>query len=237
MRVLIADDEPVARRVLGELLSECKGVEVVGEAASGPEAVERILKLEPDVALLDLQMPGFDGFQVVRSLRPRSLPAIIFVTAFQQHALEAFDAGAVDYLLKPVRLERLEAALGKARARLAGQRRPEPPAALAKIPAVWARACTCSISVTSWPSRRRAKACTSSPRGENTNRLTRSARSSRGLRRRASGGIHRKTIINTDHIRRISPLSSRRWLLEMSNGMQAIVSRRMAGSIREQTDW
>ena len=118
MKILIADDEPLARAVLAEIIEEIRGGTVVGEAASGPEAVEKSLALKPDVLLLDLQMPGLDGLSVARALRNSPLPLVIYVTAFEQHALAAFETGAVDYLLKPVRRERLEAALERARRQL-----------------------------------------------------------------------------------------------------------------------
>jgi DNA-binding LytR/AlgR family response regulator len=115
LQVLIADDEPIARQVLRELLEECPGAALAGEAASGTDAVKQIERLKPDVVLLDLHMPGLDGFAVARSLRGARLPLIIYVTAYEKYALQAFETGAIDYLLKPVRRERLAAALEKAR--------------------------------------------------------------------------------------------------------------------------
>src|SRR5580693_2611787 len=115
LRVLIADDEPIARQVLREHVEAIPGLEVAGEAATGAEALQRILDLKPDLVLLDLQMPELDGLATVRSLRGDRAPLIIFVTAHEQHALDAFEVGAVDYLLKPVRRERLEKAVEKAR--------------------------------------------------------------------------------------------------------------------------
>src|SRR6188768_4160874 len=109
MRVLIADDEPIARQILREHLESMTSIEIAGEAASGTEAAQRIFELNPDIVLLDQQMPEMDGLSVVRTLRAR-MPMVIFVTAFEQHALDAFDVGAIDYLLKPVRRERLEKA-------------------------------------------------------------------------------------------------------------------------------
>ncbi len=90
MRVLIADDEPIARQVLREHVEAIPGLEVAGEAATGAEALQRILDLKPDLVLLDLQMPELDGLATVRSLRGASAPLIFFVTAHEQHALEAF---------------------------------------------------------------------------------------------------------------------------------------------------
>src|SRR4051812_43806281 len=102
LRVLLVDDEPVARQVLREELSGLAGVDVIGEAENGLEALKCIGELRPDLVLLDLQMPGKGGFDVIRELDPAASPTIVIVTAFDQHAIEAFEAGAVDYLLKPV---------------------------------------------------------------------------------------------------------------------------------------
>jgi len=116
MRVVIADDEAPARARLRRLAEGIAGVEVAAEAADGAEAVAVCRSQRPDLVLLDIRMPGMDGLAAARELanleRP---PAIIFVTAYDEHALEAFEAEAVDYLLKPVRRERLEKALQRAR--------------------------------------------------------------------------------------------------------------------------
>ncbi len=115
MRVLIVDDEPPARDRLHRLLEELPGVLCVGEAANGAEALALAASSAADLVLLDIRMPGMDGIEVARHLATLTQPpAVIFTTAFDQYALEAFDSQAVDYLLKPVRRERLEAALGKA---------------------------------------------------------------------------------------------------------------------------
>lgn len=110
MRVLIVDDEPLARSLLGELLRAEAGVEVVGEAGDGFEAVRRTEQLRPDLVLLDIQMPKLSGFEVLELLGEEA-PAVIFVTAHDEFALRAFEVHAVDYLLKPVEPERLAAAL------------------------------------------------------------------------------------------------------------------------------
>jgi two-component system response regulator AlgR len=115
VKVLVVDDEALARERLRALVLELPGTEVVGEAANGLDALRRCAELTPDVVLLDIRMPGADGLQAARHLagfeRP---PAVIFTTAFGEHALEAFDAQAVDYLVKPVRRNRLEQALARA---------------------------------------------------------------------------------------------------------------------------
>ncbi len=115
LRVLIVDDEPLARRGLNLRLEPISDIEVVGEAQNGREAIKAIKDHEPDLVFLDIQMPGIDGFGVVRALLGGPAPLIVFVTAFDQYAIDAFQANALDYLVKPVEDERLEAALHRAR--------------------------------------------------------------------------------------------------------------------------
>ena len=128
MRLLIVDDEAPARARLRRLLAAIEGAEVVGEAADGEQALALAAQLQPDALLLDVQMPELDGLCVAASL-PDDGPAVIFVTAFDAFALQAFDARAVDYLLKPVTPERLERALQRVRQR-SGPRVPLPAAQL-----------------------------------------------------------------------------------------------------------
>src|ERR1035441_4779289 len=118
LRTLIVDDEPIARRVLREELELLPGVEVVGDAENGRDALLRIEKLKPDLVLLDLQMPMMSGFEVVRNLAGKHTPIVVIVTAFDEHAIQAFEAGAVDYLLKPVAESRLRKAVERARSML-----------------------------------------------------------------------------------------------------------------------
>lgn len=115
IRVLIADDEALARDGIRLRLREATDVEIVGEAGDGPESVRRIKALKPDLLFLDIQMPGFDGFEVLRRVAPTHLPAVIFATAYDRYALQAFEAHAVDYLLKPVGSARFAEALQWAR--------------------------------------------------------------------------------------------------------------------------
>jgi two-component system, LytTR family, response regulator len=115
VRVLIVDDERLARRGVILRLRKFKGIEVVGECADGLSAVKKILDLTPDLVFLDVQMPGMDGFEVLRSLPKEKLPSVIFLTAYEQHALKAFEVHALDYLLKPVDDDRFAAAVERAR--------------------------------------------------------------------------------------------------------------------------
>jgi DNA-binding LytR/AlgR family response regulator len=114
MKTLIVDDEPIARRVLREELAAYPQVDVIGEAENGKQALQRISELRPDLVFLDLQMPLMGGFEVVRNLGHDHIPVVVIVTAYDAHAIQAFDAGAVDYLLKPVSDARLRKALERA---------------------------------------------------------------------------------------------------------------------------
>jgi two-component system, LytTR family, response regulator len=119
MRALIVDDQPLARRGVIARLRPFNDIEVAGECGDGASAVTAILELLPDLVFLDVQMPGMDGFEVLRALPRESLPAIIFLTAHEQHALRAFEVHALDYLLKPIDDERFAVAIQRAR-RLVG---------------------------------------------------------------------------------------------------------------------
>lgn len=127
MRVLVVDDEPLARARMAALLGECAGVEVVGSVGDGESALVALDELQPDALLLDINMPGTDGVALAQRLAGRARPQVIFCTAYEAHALKAFELGAVDYLLKPVRLDRLRDALQRAQRRLADA--PREPAA------------------------------------------------------------------------------------------------------------
>jgi two-component system LytT family response regulator/two-component system response regulator LytT len=119
LRALVVDDEQLARDELGYLLGQVGGVEVIGEAGNGLEALGAIDRLAPDLVFLDVQMPGLSGFEVARRMvDDRAKSHIIFVTAYDQHAIEAFEVNAVDYLLKPVDPARLELAVQRARRRI-----------------------------------------------------------------------------------------------------------------------
>jgi len=115
-RVLIVDDEALARERVRTLLSSAPGVTVVGECSGGREAVEAIIAERPDLVFLDVQMPDLNGFEVLEAAQPEWLPAVVFVTAYDEYALKAFEVHAIDYLLKPVEPERFRTALARARA-------------------------------------------------------------------------------------------------------------------------
>src|SRR5262245_36676528 len=123
LRTVVVDDEQLARDELGYLLGQLGGVEVIGQAGNGVEALTTIDRLQPDLVFLDVQMPGLTGFEVARRMLDTSAGSqIIFVTAYDQHAIEAFEVNAVDYLLKPVDHTRLEIAIDRARRRISVER-------------------------------------------------------------------------------------------------------------------
>ena len=122
LRVLIVDDEALARERIRTLLDEDAGIEIVGEFASGEEAVQAVGQFRPDLLFLDVQMPGLDGFGVLERVGPGNLPTTVFVTAFEEYAVRAFDAMALDYLLKPFTRDRFHKALQRAVTRVREER-------------------------------------------------------------------------------------------------------------------
>ncbi len=121
IRVLVVDDEPLARKKIRDLVHGDPEIEVIGECVNGAEAVAAVREMAPDLLLLDVQMPELGGFEALEALRGESrLPAVIFVTAYDQYAVRAFEVHALDYLLKPFDRERFEAAMARAKAQLRG---------------------------------------------------------------------------------------------------------------------
>lgn len=243
MQALIVDDEPVARRVLREELEFIPQVEVVGESGDGKDALQKIARLRPDLVFLDLQMPVMSGFEVVRNLQS-PLPIIVVVTAYDQHAIEAFEAGAIDYLLKPVNEERLHKAVERARS-LYGK-----PAEIAsrvdKIASVPAASVPWSRKVVGKSGddyvlldadeilafqAERELVWIITPR----QRLL-ATQNLRAIQERLAEPqfqrVHRNAIVNVNHVRRVSALSSQRWLITLSNGLQMVVSKRQVHNIR-----
>ena len=128
LRVLVVDDEQLAREELCFLLGQAGGVEIAGQASDGVQALRLCGEIQPDLLFLDVQMPGLTGFEVARRLiEAQLLPQLVFVTAFDQYAIEAFNVNAVDYLLKPVDPDRLEQALERARRRVVPEQTPRLP--------------------------------------------------------------------------------------------------------------
>ncbi len=120
IRVLIVDDEPLARRRIKSLLAHESNIDVIGECSDGSKAVSSISELTPDLVFLDVQMPAMDGFDVIKTIGPERMPTVIFVTAYDQYALKAFEVNAIDYLLKPFDRRRFQKTLERAKTMIRG---------------------------------------------------------------------------------------------------------------------
>jgi two-component system LytT family response regulator len=121
IRAILVDDEPLTRERIRTLIEKTEAIEVIGEGRNGLEALDLITQLTPDLVFIDVEMPELDGFGVIRELDPENLPVVVFITAYEEYARQAFDIGAVDYLYKPVTPSRFAAAVGRAREKLAGR--------------------------------------------------------------------------------------------------------------------
>jgi two-component system LytT family response regulator len=244
LKTLIVDDEPVAREVLREELELLPHVMLVGEAENGKQALRMIADLEPDLVFLDLQMPVMQGFDVVRNIRGSRLPVIVIVTAFDQHAIEGFEAGAIDYLLKPVRAPRLEKAVERAKA-LIGK-----PLAiaetLAKIASVGpgqelqtARKLVGRIG-RDYFLLDQDEVLALQAEGPLVWIITNARRflSSQTLSAMETRlpqpfqRVHRNAIVNINHVRQMTALTSHRWQVTLSNRQELVVSKRLAHDIR-----
>lgn len=117
LRTLIVDDEPLALSLLKSKLAKIPEIEIVGEGQNGRQAIKAVIDLEPDLVFLDIQMPGLNGFEVIKRLQTEIVPLVVFITAYEQYALDAFDVHAVDYILKPIDDERIVRAVHRAMAR------------------------------------------------------------------------------------------------------------------------
>jgi two-component system, LytTR family, response regulator len=245
MKTLIVDDEPVARQILRDHLELIADVTVVGEAADGREALRKIEDLAPDLVLLDLQMPVMGGFDLVRSLTGATLPVIVIVTAFQQYAIDAFDAGAVDYLLKPVSPVRLKKAVERART-LVGKplETAEHIAKLGSLPGADGSAPARKLvgrigreyflldpsEVLAFQAEGELVWIITSKRRYLATRTL--VEIERDLAALAFQRVHRGAIVNLDHVRKMSALTSHRWLLTLSNQLELVVSKRQAHNMR-----
>jgi two-component system, LytTR family, response regulator len=244
------DDEPIARSVLREELDDLGEAEVIGEAANGREALDQIQNLAPDVVFLDLQMPGMNGLEVVRNLNGAVLPCIVIVTAFDRHAIEAFEAGAIDYLLKPVGQNRLAKCLERVRQlRRSSLAVAESVAKIQEIAPQPAGARPRKIvgkigeeyhlldsgQVLAFQAERELVwILTRKQRYLATQPLKMIQQKLSDLH---FARIHRNALINLDHVAKMSPLSSQRWLLTLTTQQEFIVSKRQAREVQRLLRW
>ncbi len=246
IKTLIVDDEPIARRILREELEQLDNIAIAGEAEDGVSALASIRELRPDLVFLDLQMPGLGGFEVVRRLRTGShIPVIVIVTAWDQYAIQAFESGAIDYLLKPVSQDRLALAIDRvtricrnpaaAAEQFANLREiAEPPQArpvrrivaksgdeylLLNVEEVFAFEAEADVVWIITAKRRYMATQTLKTLQEK-------------LRDTSFRRIHRNALVNIDHIRKMSTLTSQRWLVTLSNDQEYVVSKRQASTVR-----
>jgi two-component system LytT family response regulator len=250
MKTLIVDDEPIARDVLRDELEAFPEVRIVGEAENGKLALKQIAELQPDLVFLDLQMPVMGGFEVVRKLGGGHLPVVVIVTAFDQHAVEAFEAGAIDYLLKPVSKARLRKAVERAAslknkpleiandvARIASAAVPTNPAANRKVvgrvgmdyfilDADDILAFQAEGELVWIVTAKQRLLATQSLRVIEDR-----------LHEQQFQRVHRNAVVNVNHVRKMSALSSQRWLITLSNGLQVVASKRLAHNIRKILHW
>lgn len=251
MRVLIVDDEPIARQVLRQELELAEDIQIVGEASDGAAALSLISNLRPDIVFLDLEMPAMNGFEMIRHLEGTPAPVIVVVTAYDQHAIQAFEAGAIDYLLKPVSQARLAQSLERAR-RLAqspvqvleriGQLQGMAPAKegggrirkvvgklgeeyfLLDIQEVLAFQADGDLT---WIVTAKQRYLASQNVSAIEDRL----------KNTFFERIHRNALVNVNHIRKMSVLTSQRWLVTLTNGQEFIVSKRRARNVRPFIKW
>jgi len=246
---LTVDDHPMLREGVVARIQHQDDMVIVGEAENGEQALAKIGQLAPDLVLLDLQMPGLGGFDVIHRMPEGALPIVIIVTAYDEHAIRAFEAGALDYLLKPISQERLTKALDRVRT-LHGRPRDvaeslgrlseaaEPPGARARK--VVGRAgeeyflLNLDDVLAFQAERELVWIVTARQRYLATQALSHIDSRLQGT---VFQRIHRNALVNVNHVRRMSPLSSQRWLLTLSNGQEFTVSKRQAHNVRRMLQW
>ncbi|MFN0167376.1 MAG: LytR/AlgR family response regulator transcription factor [Bryobacteraceae bacterium] len=250
LRTLLVDDEPIARQVLREELQDVPDVEVVGEAENGEQALERISALTPDLLFLDLQMPGMDGFEVVRNLTGANPPCVVIVTAFDQHAIQAFEAGAIDYLLKPVGQERLLKCVERVRhLRKSSLAVAESVAKLQDVaqqsPFTRPRKIVGKLG-DEYHLLDSSQVLAFQAESELVWIVTRKQRylatqSLKTIHEKLGNlnfaRVHRNALVNLDQVAKMAPLSSQRWLLTLANQQEFIVSKRQARSVQKLLSW
>ena len=250
LRTLIIDDELLARNRMRKLLSSVSDIEVVDEAENGAEAIAKIEEHQPDLLLLDVQMPDLDGFAVLKMIEVKRMPYVIFVTAFDQYAVDAFEANATDYLLKPVARERLERAIKKAHER---QTSPQKDSAIPDLLMNLAR--NSKEYIQRLPVRTQNKILilnidqivalridrglvyVASAEGEYWTKYTTFSELENMLDPKLFLRVHRQAIVNLNHVREINVFDNSTARLTLSTGHHVDVSRNHLKSLRQVLSW
>jgi two-component system LytT family response regulator len=248
IRAIIVDDEELARRGIRALTTEAGDIEIVAECSNGIDAIEAIRSSALDLVFLDVQMPGKNGFEVIEAIGVEECPHIIFVTAFDRYALNAFDAHALDYLLKPIDEKRFDRALARARAALSSERdsdlgrrlaqliaevgSPEPIAIADRIPVkTGGRVVVVRVADIDWVE-------------ANGDYVTLHAGGKKWLLRETISmaearlaparfvRIHRSTLVNTDRVREMRPLNKGEFAVILADGTEVKLSRKYRDAIR-----
>lgn len=239
LKLLIADDEPLAAERLQLMLAQCVGVDLVGTASDGDSAVRMAEALAPDLLLLDIEMPGLDGIDVARALAARHpSPAVVFITAFDQFAVAAFEVEAVDYLMKPVNPERLKRAIDRARSYISGReqgRAPAKPTTSPYLEEFWASDLTGLVRIA-------ARDVDRVSAERDYMRLHVGRRSwlihhsmnalEEGLNPELFIRVHRSAIVRRDFITGFTRNASGRWLARLADGTEQPVGRLYTENVR-----
>ena len=250
LRTLIIDDELLARNRMRKLLSTVSDIEVIDEAENGAEAISKIEERKPDLLLLDVQMPDMDGFGVLKMLEVKPMPYVIFVTAFDHYAVNAFEANAIDYLLKPVARERLDLAIKRARER---HKSPQINSAIPDLLMNLAR--NRKDYIQRLPVRSQNKILilgieqivalridrglvyVASAEGEFWTKYTTFSELDDMLDPKLFLRVHRQAIVNLNHVREINVFDNSTGRLTLSTGQQVDVSRNHLKSLRQILSW
>lgn len=262
LRVLVVDDEPLARAQLRALLADEPGVEIIGECGYGADAIGAIDREDPDLVLLDIQMPEIDGFGVVRAIGAEHMPAVVFVTASDAHAVRAFDVHAADYVLKPVDRDRLLEAIGRVKDRIGQTGGPDEEHAMqTRLAALVAEVTAAVTTATRGASGGIARLAV---KGDGRVVFVRTAdvdwieamdnyvrlhvgRQTHVMRETLSHleqrldsqsflRIHRSTIVNIDRIREVQPWFAGDYVLILGDGTKLTTGRRYRSAVRELLD-
>ncbi len=255
IRALIVDDEPPARRGIAARLARAGDVTVVRQCGNGREAVKAIRELAPDLVFLDVQMPGVDGFGVVEAIGPAAMPAVIFVTAYDANAVKAFDAEAVDFLLKPIDEDRFARALARAKRRLEERTQQAMGARVAAVLAQLGRGGAPGVEAheagrlmireagrvvfldaleIDWVAAEGDYVRVHAAGRSHLMRETMQAMEARlGVTHFAR--VHRSTLVNVARIKELRPLTGREWLVVLDTGAELRLSRRYRDRLAQQT--